>query len=169
MEQAAEFDEFVRVRGAALYRYAFVLTGNADDAADLVQEALARLGDAWHRVKRKDDPEGYVRTCMVRLHISWWRRRRREHLAASVPDEGYTDAGVDRVDADTGLWRELAALPARQRAVLVLRYYEDLSDDEIAKVLGISTGTVRSQASRALEKLRIRRGRAALEAEAEKV
>ena len=103
MEQAAEFDEFVRVRGAALYRYAFVLTGNADDAADLVQEALARLGDAWHRVRRKDDPEGYVRTCMVRLHISWWRRRRREHLSASVPEEGYTDAGVDRVDADIGL------------------------------------------------------------------
>ncbi|WP_244941616.1 SigE family RNA polymerase sigma factor [Thermopolyspora flexuosa] len=148
-----------------MYRYAFVLTGNADDAADLVQEALARLGDAWHRVQRKDDPEGYVRTCMVRLHISWWRRRRREHLSASVPEEGYTDAGVDRVDADIGLWRELAELPARQRAVLVLRYYEDLSDGEIAKILGISTGTVRSQAARALEKLRIRRGGAALEAE----
>lgn len=124
-----------------------------------------RLGDAWHRVERKDDPEGYVRTSMARLHISWWRRRRREHLAASIPEGGYTDAGVDRVDDDIGLWQELARLPARQRAVLVLRYYEDLSDGEIAKVLGISAGTVRSQASRALEKLRVRRGGAALEAE----
>jgi RNA polymerase sigma factor, sigma-70 family len=124
-----------------------------------------RLGDAWHRVERKDDPEGYVRTSMARLHISWWRRRRREHLAASVPEGEYTDSGVDRVDDDIGLWQELARLPARQRAVLVLRYYEDLSDGEIAKVLGISAGTVRSQASRALDKLRVRRGGAALEAE----
>jgi RNA polymerase sigma-70 factor (sigma-E family) len=164
VKQAAQFDEFVRARGAALYRYAYVLTGNADDAADLVQEALMRLGDAWHRVQRKDDPEGYVRTSMARLHISWWRRRRREHLAESVPEAGYTETGVDRVDADVGLWKELAELPARQRAVLVLRYYEDLSDGEIASILGISTGTVRSQASRALDKLRIRRGGAALKA-----
>ncbi|MEV5412302.1 SigE family RNA polymerase sigma factor [Thermopolyspora sp. NPDC052614] len=164
MEHAAQFDEFVRVRGAALYRYAYVLTGNAEDAADLVQEALMRLGDAWHRVQRKDDPEGYVRTSMARLHISWWRRRRREHLAESVPEAGYTESGVDRIDADVGLWKELAELPARQRAVLVLRYYEDLSDVEIASILGISTGTVRSQAARALDKLRIRRGGAALQA-----
>ncbi|HEY9522598.1 MAG TPA: SigE family RNA polymerase sigma factor [Thermopolyspora sp.] len=151
-----EFEEFVRARGSALYRYGYVLAGNAEDAADLVQEALLRLGDNWSRVRKKENPEGYVRTIMARRHISWWRRRRREHLVASIPDNGHSDGDVDRLSADTGMWAELSALPKRQRAVLVLRYYEDLSDREIATVLGISPGTVRSQASRALATLRIR-------------
>jgi RNA polymerase sigma-70 factor (sigma-E family) len=154
------FDDFVRARAGALFRYGFVLTGDADDAADLVQEALLRLGDAWHRVVRKDDPEGYVRTIMARQHVSWWRRRRRERLMADTPEPGYTDV---RLDGDAGLWAELGTLPQRQRAVLVLRYYEDLPDAEIAAILGISTGTVRSQASRALDKLRVRRSPALME------
>lgn len=148
------FEDFVRARGGALHRYAYVLTGNADDAADLVQEALLRLGDTWHRVVRKDDPEGYVRTIMVRQHISWWRRRRRERLVADAPETGYAET---RLDGDTGLWTEVTALPPKQRAVLVLRYYEDLPDAQIARILGISEGTVRSQAARALDKLRVRR------------
>ncbi|MEW9531876.1 SigE family RNA polymerase sigma factor [Microbispora sp. NPDC049125] len=149
------FDDFVRARGGALFRYGFVLTGNADDAADLVQEALLRLGDAWQRVARKDDPEGYVRTIMARQHVSWWRRRRREHLVAQTPDSA---ARQDtRLDEDDGLWAELGELPPKQRAVLVLRYYEDLPDAEIARILGVSAGTVRSQASRALGKLRVQR------------
>ncbi|GAA1286670.1 DNA-directed RNA polymerase sigma-70 factor [Planotetraspora silvatica] len=154
------FDDFVRGRGNALFRYGFVLTGDVDDAADLVQEALLRLGDSWHRVIRKDDPEGYVRTIMARQHISWWRRRRRERLMADAPDRGYTDV---RLDGDDALWAELATLPPRQRAVLVLRYYEDLPDAEIAAILGVSTGTVRSQASRALDKLRVGRRAALME------
>jgi RNA polymerase sigma-70 factor (sigma-E family) len=150
-----DFEEFVRVRGAALYRYGFVLTGNAEDAADLVQEALLRLGDTWQRVRKKDDPEGYLRTIMARQHISWWRRRRREHLVDAVPEESYRELGFDRVSVDTGLWEAVRALPRKQRAVLVLRYYEDMSDAEIARILGISEGTVRSQAHRALAKLRV--------------
>ncbi|MCF6476508.1 SigE family RNA polymerase sigma factor [Nonomuraea sp. MG754425] len=146
-----EFEDFVRARGGALHRYGFVLTGNADDAADLVQEALIRLGDTWQRVRNKDDPEGYVRTIMVRQHISWWRRRRREHLVDAVPEGSYRDR-----QADPDLWDDLGTLPRKQRAVLVLRYYEDMSDREIAATLGISPGTVRSQASRALAKLRAR-------------
>jgi DNA-directed RNA polymerase specialized sigma24 family protein len=103
------FDDFVRARAGALFRYGFVLTGDTDDAADLVQEALLRLGDTWDRVIKKDDPEGYVRTIMVRQHISWWRRRRRERLMADTPDFGYTDR---RLDGDAGLWAELEGLPA---------------------------------------------------------
>ncbi|GAA3078320.1 SigE family RNA polymerase sigma factor [Streptosporangium carneum] len=148
-----EFTDFVAVRGSALYRYGYVLTGNAEDAADLTQEALMRLGDAWSRIRKKDDPEGYVRTTMARLHISLWRRLRRERLVAAVPEAAYTD---DHLGGDTGLWNELKTLPPKQRAVLVLRYYEDLSDQEIAELLGISRGTVRSQAARALDKLRVR-------------
>ncbi|MFC4063047.1 SigE family RNA polymerase sigma factor [Planomonospora corallina] len=149
-----EFADFVAARGSALYRYGYVLTGNAEDAADLTQEALMRLGDAWPRVRRRDDPEGYVRITMARLHVSAWRRLRRERLVAQVPETAYTDGGLD---GDEGLWNEVKALPPKQRAVLVLRYYEDLPDEEIADLLGISRGTVRSQAARALDKLRVRR------------
>ncbi|MEV0629467.1 SigE family RNA polymerase sigma factor [Nonomuraea wenchangensis] len=152
MDDEAGFDNFVAEQTDALLRYGYVLTGNRHDAADLVQEALVRLCGAWARVRRKDSPHSYVRTTMARLHISVWRRRRREHLTDEPPDRGHHEAFPP--DEDQGLWEELAALPRRQRAVLVLRYYEQLSDAEIAKVLGISSGTVRSQAFRGLDKLR---------------
>lgn len=148
------FEEFVRARWMSLVRYGYVLTGSPYDAADLAQEALARLGSAWPRVIRRDNPDAYVRTTMARLHISWWRRLRREHLMADVPERPVGDSAVDRIDAASELWPVLARLPSRQRAVLVLRYYEHRTDDEIAALLNISRGTVRSQASRALEKLR---------------
>ncbi|MFI7423195.1 SigE family RNA polymerase sigma factor [Nonomuraea sp. NPDC049684] len=146
-----EFEEFVRARSHALLRYGLVLTGSADDAADLVQEALLRLNSSWRRVRSKDDPEGYVRTIMARQHVSWWRRRRLEHLTAEVPSPVHED------EHELGeIWQRLRALPAKQRAVLVMRYYEDLADEEIAARLGISQATVRSQASRALATLRVR-------------
>jgi RNA polymerase sigma-70 factor (sigma-E family) len=148
------FEAFVRARATGLLRYGYALTGSQHDAADLVQEALARLGTAWSRVQRKGDPEGYVRVTMARLHVSWWRRRRRERLVGSVPERGYTDEAFAGIDARSGLWQALATLPPRQRAVLVLRYYEHCPDDEIGAVLGISRGTVRSTAWRGLAKLR---------------
>lgn len=157
MADESAFESFVRDRGPALYRYGYVLTGSAHDADDLVQEALIRLRGAWSRVERQSDPTGFVRTTMARLHISSWRRRRREWLTAIVPDRVVADVAHDRVaasEADQIMWRALAALPPRQRAVLVLRFYEHLTDDEIAETLGISKGTIRSQASRALGKLR---------------
>ncbi|MFF0243254.1 SigE family RNA polymerase sigma factor [Streptosporangium sandarakinum] len=152
MDDASGFEGFVAEHGDALLRYGHVLTGNPHDAADLVQEALVRLRGAWPRIRRKDEPQGYVRTTMARLHISLWRRRRRERLTWTPPERaGHTFFPSDE---EQGLWRRLAKLPRRQRAVLVLRYYEQLSDSEIAEVLGISTGTVRSQAFRGLDKLR---------------
>ncbi|GAA1644132.1 SigE family RNA polymerase sigma factor [Nonomuraea maheshkhaliensis] len=152
MDDEPGFDDFVAEQTTALLRYGYVLTGNPHDAADLVQEALIRLCGAWPRVRRKDSPHSYVRTTMARLHISVWRRHRREHLTEVPPDRMHRE--VFPSDEEQGLWQELAALPRRQRAVLVLRYYEQLSDAEIAKVLGISAGTVRSQAFRGLDKLR---------------
>jgi RNA polymerase sigma-70 factor (sigma-E family) len=149
-----DFESFVRDRTAALIRYGFVLAGNPHDAADLAQEALARLGERWSRVSAQGDPEGYVRTTMARLHISWWRRRRREHPVRAMPEGSYVDAGITQADGDLNLWRAVRDLPPRQRAVLVLRYHEQLTDEEIARLLGISRGTVRSQAARGLEKLR---------------
>ncbi|MEV0385515.1 SigE family RNA polymerase sigma factor [Nonomuraea sp. NPDC050643] len=144
------FERFVADRAEALLRYGYVLTGNPHDAADLVQDALVRLRGTWERVRLKRDPESYVRTTMTRLHINTWRRRRREHITAEPPDGSY----VDSLYEGSPLWDALAELPRRQRAVLVLRYYEQLTDAEIAEALGVSRGTVRSQASRALDKLR---------------
>jgi DNA-directed RNA polymerase specialized sigma24 family protein len=92
------FADFVRHRAATLYRYAYVLTGSHHDADDRVQDALIRLRAHWRSVRR-DDPVAYVRTIMTRLHISAWRRRRREFLTSAVPEEGVLDPGLDRVDA----------------------------------------------------------------------
>ncbi|MBW8486966.1 SigE family RNA polymerase sigma factor [Actinomadura parmotrematis] len=153
-DDALTYERFVTDRAQALLRYGYVLTGDPHDAADLVQEGLIRLRAAWPRVLNKDDPEGYLRRIMARQHVSAWRRRKRERLVDRPPEGEYRDAGLDRAEQAPGLWAALAALPKRQRAVLVLRYYEDLADAEIAAMLGISRGTVRSQAARALDKLR---------------
>src|SRR5207237_9556640 len=123
-----------------------------DAAADLVQDALERTGLAWPRVVRKDDPEGYVRRAMVNRHTSNWRRRHREHLVAEPPDVPYEPMTA----YDAAIWAELGTLPRRQRAVLVLRFYEDLTERQTAALLGCSLGTVKSQSSKALATLRRR-------------
>ncbi|MFG3441924.1 SigE family RNA polymerase sigma factor [Nonomuraea sp. NPDC047897] len=152
MDDDSRFAEFVAERADALLRYGYVLSGNAHDAADLTQEALIRLHRAWARVRRKDDPESYTRMIMARLHISVWRRRRRERLVWDLPETSHLDTRPS--DGEQGLWQALAELPRRQRTVLVLRYYEQLTDSEIAGVLKISHGTVRSHASLGLSRLR---------------
>ncbi|GAA0222118.1 SigE family RNA polymerase sigma factor [Cryptosporangium japonicum] len=157
MDRDADDEEFVRfvtARSRALLRYGYVLAGEPHTAADLVQEALLRLRSAWARGKGREHPEAYARVTMSRLHISWWRRRRGEQLTALVPDRTALDPALRRVEDDTGLWRALEVLGRRQRAVIVLRYYEGLGDDEIAEILGIAEVTVRSQAVRALRRLR---------------
>jgi RNA polymerase sigma-70 factor (sigma-E family) len=146
----AAFDEFAQARMRALLRFAHVLTGDRDRAADLVQDALERTLLAWPGVQSKGDPEGYVRRAIVNRQVSVWRRRRRERLVAEPPESPYDDAAA----RDRELWDALATLPARQRAVLVLRYYEDLTEADAAAVLGCSVGTIKSQASRGLARLR---------------
>jgi RNA polymerase sigma-70 factor (sigma-E family) len=148
------FVDFVRSRATALYRYAYLLAGNSHDADDLVQDALIRLRGAWPRVQRRDDPIGYARTTIARLHISAWRRRRRESVVAEMPETTADDPGFADATRRAALAQALAALPPRQRAVIVLRFYEDQTEEQIAEILGISRGTVRSQATRALAKLR---------------
>ena len=148
------FEAFVNERSPALLRYGFLLAGDPHTAADLLQEALLRLRAAWERGRGREHPEAYVRTTMSRLHISWWRRLRRESVSEWVPDRAIIDPGLSRVEDDTGLWQALRTLGRRQRAVLVLRYYENLDDDRIAELLGISRVTVRSQAMRGLRTLR---------------
>jgi RNA polymerase sigma-70 factor (sigma-E family) len=152
MADRGEFDGFVAGRSAALLRTAYLLTGDHALAEDLLQTALARSWFAWGRIA--GPPEPYVRRVIATTYATWWRRRwRSEYPTGSLPEAPGVDgtAGVDERDA---LWRALGTLPRRQRAVVVLRYYEDLSEADTAAALGISRGTVKSQASKALAALR---------------
>jgi len=148
---AGSFDAFVRARLPALLRFAHAVCGDPHTAADLVQDALERTGLHWHRIDRNGDPEAYVRRAIVNGRVSRWRKLRRESLVDVVPEHA---TYVDHPSHDATLWRLLATLPRRQRAVLVLRYYEDMSEEQIAATLGCAPGTVKSQASKALVKLR---------------
>lgn len=147
-----DFGAYVAARRPALVRFAVALTGNSADAEDLVQSALARVAVRWSSVRRRDRPDAYVRRTIVRLHINRWRRLLSRERPAADPLE--RAAPPDDADTRQVVWEALATLPPRQRAVLVLRYYEDLSEADIAKVLGCAPGTVKSQASKALARLR---------------
>lgn len=152
MVERGDFDGFVAARSRALLRTAYLLTGDHGLAEDLLQTALAKSWFAWGRIS--GPPEPYVRRVLVTTYTTWWRRRwRAEYPTGELPDRGVDD-GTGAVDDRDALWRALGALPRRQRAVVVLRYYEDLSEAETAAALGVSRGTVKSQASRALAVLR---------------
>jgi RNA polymerase sigma-70 factor (sigma-E family) len=149
------FREYVISRSAALLRTALLLTHNLADAEDLVQAALAKTYQAWDRIQDRGAVDGYVRRAMVNTHISWWRRRRvEEYPTDDIPEQAVADHTADGELQDT-LRRAIERLPRRMRAAVVLRYYEDLTEAEIADVLGVSQGTVKSTVSRAVAKLRI--------------
>ena len=154
-EQGREaFREYVAGRSPALLRTAYLLTGHRGDAEDLLQTALAKTYLAWDRIREREALDGYVRRVMVNTHTSWRRRRKlNEYPTDELPERGQRDA-TDDVALHDALWTALAELPKRQRAMVVLRYYEDLSEAETADVLGVSVGTVKSTTSRALQKLR---------------
>jgi RNA polymerase sigma-70 factor (sigma-E family) len=147
------FEEFVAGRGQALQRFGYVLTGDWALAEDLVQTALAKAYPRWSRVVR-DDPEAYVRKIMINTWSSWGRRRWRGELPALQLPEVAAPDGFAGIDHRQVLRAALAQLPRRQRAVVVLRYHQDLSEAQVAELLGISVGTVKSQAARALASLR---------------
>ena len=152
------YEEFADVRLGALLRYAVMLTGDPHQAQDLVQETMVRVQLNWRRVARADSPERYVRRMLTNQYLDWrrgsWVRR---VLLRAEPDEAFRVSPIDHaqtaVDRDQ-VWTWLSRLPKAQRAALVLRYYEDLPDAEIAEILGCAVGTVRSSISRALATLR---------------
>jgi RNA polymerase sigma-70 factor (sigma-E family) len=154
---APSFEEYAEARGAALTRFARLLTGDPHRAEDLVQDALAKAYLRWAQIRRADNPDVYVRRLLVNGSRSWWRRRSNQELPVehTADRRAPGDVGADVAERDA-MRRWIATLPHRQRAVLVLRYYEDLDDAAIADVLGCSAITVRTHASRGLKALRDR-------------
>ncbi|WBC13852.1 SigE family RNA polymerase sigma factor [Micromonospora sp. WMMA1998] len=153
-----EFREFVAARSGALLRTAYLLAGDWATAEDLLQTALTKTYLAWKRLGGIDAIEPYARRVLVNTSTSWWRRRwHGERPTEVLPERAGVDEIEQQLDRDA-LWRHLQALPARQRAVLVLRFYEDMSEAQTAALLEISPGTVKSQTSRALNTLRRRLG-----------
>ncbi len=150
MSPEDEFRSFVVARTPALSRTAYLLTGDAHLAEDLVQTALFKAAKAWHRIE--GDPEPYVRRILYNQNVSWWRRRKLRETALG----SYDDAGPAAPDTDLRLSLEsaLARLTDRQRTVLVLRFFEDLTEVQTAQALGIAVGTVKSTTREALARLR---------------
>ncbi|MGW3346565.1 SigE family RNA polymerase sigma factor [Nonomuraea rubra] len=153
MDPYEGFREFVRGRQRSLMRTAYLLTGDAPQAEDLLQTVLMRAARHWRRLA-DGNPEAYVRRALVNEHTSWRRRRRAETPTAHPPDVGPGRDPGDQSLTRMALQRALMRLTPRQRAVLVLRYYEDRSVEETADLLGCSQGTVKSQTSHALGRLR---------------
>jgi RNA polymerase sigma-70 factor (sigma-E family) len=148
------FEAFVDARGSALLRHAYVLTGDRFLAEDLVQETLAHLYRRWDRVVATSS-EAYVKTSVTRQFLSWRRRKSSgERPTEHVPENPAAYDATDEVAGADALWRLLATLPRKQRAILALRYYDDQSDVQIAEILGVSASNVRAQASRGLAALR---------------
>jgi len=151
-----EFREFVTGRSPALLRTAYLLGGDWATAEDLLQVALTKTYLAWLRLGTIEAIEPYARRVLVNTATSWWRRRwHGERPTDVLPDMPASDGLDERLERDR-LWRHVVTLPARQRAVLVLRFYEDQSEAETARLLGVSVGTVKSQCARALVSLRAR-------------
>jgi RNA polymerase sigma-70 factor (sigma-E family) len=165
----AEFRTFMAARWPALVRTAYLLSGDRHHAEDLAQTALEKAAVHWNRVRGADDPDAYVRRVLVNTHLSRFRRHRvAEVFSPEIPEpsghgaDGFGGSGglggadaAARIAQRDEILTALATLPRKQRAVVVMRYWEDLSESQTAALLGCSVGTVRSQAHRALQKLRV--------------
>jgi RNA polymerase sigma-70 factor (sigma-E family) len=151
----AAFRDYVLTRSTALLRMAIMLTGNRADAEDLLQAALVKTYRSWSKINDRAALDAYVRRAMVNTHISWWRRRRLdEYPTDELPDQVVADHARESDMAEV-VRRALDRLPQRMRAAVMLRYFEDMTEPEIAATLGISLGTVKSTVSRAVARLRI--------------
>jgi RNA polymerase sigma-70 factor (sigma-E family) len=150
------FEEFVAARSARLLRAAYQLTHDWALAEDLLQSALAKAWRSWSRLSGQADPEPYVRKIIFNTYASWWRRRWNHEVPTNeLPERADTSRAITGVDDRDEVWRLLGRLPKRQRAVIVLRYFEDMTEAQAADVLNCSVGAVKSQTSRALATLRL--------------
>lgn len=154
MDGEQAFRDLADSRGDALVRTAYLLTGDWAKAEDLVQSALATTWAHWRSLRSPDAAEAYTRTCMARLATSWWRRKWRGEVPTAELPERAAPATYDAVDVAHVVSAALATLTARQRAALVLRYFDDLSEADTAEALGCAVGTVKSTTAAALARLR---------------
>jgi RNA polymerase sigma-70 factor (sigma-E family) len=154
-----EFDEYVRLQGPALVRLARLIAGDRHLGEDLAQDVLAKAYPRWARIIDSGRPDVYLRRMLVNAHVSWRRRRSSTEVAAgarhadAVESRGDGDIGAEAADRDA-MWRLIRRLPPKQRATIVLRFYEDLDDATIAEILGCAPVTVRTHTMRALTALR---------------
>ncbi len=146
MQQGDEdrFTEFVRTHTASLFRTAYLMTGDYQRAEDVLQSALIRVYQHWPRVDTMDHPVGYARKIVMNQAVSWWRKRSSHESLVTLHDEPAWSGRVDEVPEHERVWAAVLSLPRRQRAVIVLRYYEDMSEAQIAVTLGMAPGTVKS-------------------------
>jgi RNA polymerase sigma-70 factor (sigma-E family) len=156
----AEFADFALARAAALHRAAYLMVGDTQLAQDLVQEALTKTYVAWPRLRDPRNAEAYCRKAITTTAITWFRRKgwRNERPAEHLPDVLGVAGHESSVAERDAVWRELHQLPPRQRAALVLRYYDDLTEAQTAEAMGCAVGTVKSQVAAGLKKLRQRLG-----------
>jgi RNA polymerase sigma-70 factor (sigma-E family) len=150
-----DFEVWVASRSKALTRFAYLITGSRDESEDVLQTALTSACARWTRISRTRDPEAYVRKMVVNAHISLWRSFRRRETPTEDPESPASGADyASAIGEADRVWRLCATLPRRQRAAVVLRFYEDLAYPEIAGLLGVGEGTVRAYIHRALAALR---------------
>lgn len=147
------FTDFVRAYSATLFRTAYLLTGDYQRAEDLLQTTLVRVYQRWSRVEAMERPVGYARKVLVSQEVSWWRRRSSRESALSLRDEPVSGDLVDEIAEHERVWKAVLSLPPRQRAVAVLKYYEDMSEADIAETLGMASGTVKSHSHAAGRRL----------------
>jgi RNA polymerase sigma-70 factor (sigma-E family) len=154
-----EFDDYVRLRGAALVRLARLLIGDRHRGEDLAQEVLAQAFVRWKTISAAQSPEPYLRRMLVNAAITRWRKRSSREIVVADTVDAASAVDVESTFAERDvLWQHVRQLPAKQRAAIVLRYYEDLHDSSIAELLGCSPVTVRTQVKRALATLRTQVG-----------
>lgn len=149
------FTAFVTANSATLFRTAYLMTGDYQRAEDLLQTTLVRVYQRWSRVEEMDRPVAYARKVLVNQSTSWWRRRSSHERPVLVRDDRSWDGRLDHVPEHDRVWAAVLSLPPRQRAVTVLRYYEDLSEAEIAAALDMAPGTVKSHAHAAARRLAV--------------
>lgn len=148
------FEQFVSTRSSSLWRSAWMLTGDAQKGEDLLQTALLKAWRRWERIARDGSVEGYVRRCLVTTYTDWWRRAWNRELPSDALPERVATSDTDLVELRQDVLSALATLTRGQRAVVVLRYFDDLTEAQTADALGVSIGTVKSQTARALVALR---------------
>lgn len=154
MSATVDFEAFVAARSTALWRSAYLLTGDPQRAEDLLQTALVKAWRRWDRITRREAAESYVRAALVSTYTDWWRRRWNGEISTGEIPESSAPSEAARVEVRRDVLAALALLPRGQRAAVVLRYFDDLTEAQTAEALGVSVGTVKSQTSRALATLR---------------